>query len=405
MPGDEEIAQRLRALGRPVILAVNKTDDKRARSRALEFYSWASSRCSKWRPSTATASPSCSTRSSRACPPRGRTRAAAPSRRDRGRHRRPAERREVVARQPAAARRARDGQRDAGHDARHRGRAAAVAQAPVPARRHRRHAPARPGRGGRAGRSGERRAGQARDGARRRRRAGRRCRPRAPAIAKAPSPAKPRRPAAASSSPSTSGTWCAGQGQEWVKDVRRQAAVPAQVPRIRADRPPLGADRASARRSCSRSSIAWRRARKQRVPTSELNRFLEAVTAAHPPTSKTRREVRILYGAQTGIAPPAFVLFTNVATELHFSYERFLVNRLREAFGFEGTPIRLKVRRRDAESRAPDGGAEKLGGRLGERPSDRLRASVCYTSRRLMCRDGRHSQSAGVSRAGSLRPR
>ena len=87
------------------------------------------------------------------------------------------------------------------------------------------------------------------------------------------------------------------------------------------------------------------------MPTSELNRFLEAVTSVHPPTSPTRREVRILYAAQTAIAPPAFVLFTNVASELHFSYERYLVNRLRESFGFEGTPIRLKVgdaRRRSA---------------------------------------------------------
>ncbi len=87
-------------------------------------------------------------------------------------------------------------------------------------------------------------------------------------------------------------------------------------------------------------------ARQQRVPTAELNRFLEAITSTHPPSSPTRREVRILYGAQTGVAPPAFVLFTNVATELHFSYERFLMNRLRESFGFEGSPIRLKVRRR-----------------------------------------------------------
>jgi GTP-binding protein len=87
-------------------------------------------------------------------------------------------------------------------------------------------------------------------------------------------------------------------------------------------------------------------ARTRRVTTSELNRFLERVTAAHPPTSKTSREIRILYGAQTSTAPPSFVLFTNVATELHFSYERFLVNRLREEFGFEGTPIRLTIRRR-----------------------------------------------------------
>jgi GTP-binding protein len=92
-------------------------------------------------------------------------------------------------------------------------------------------------------------------------------------------------------------------------------------------------------------------ARQHRVSTSDLNKFLEAVTTAHPPSSKTRREIRILYGAQTATAPPTFVLFTNVATELHFSYERFLVNRLRESFGFEGTPIRLHVRRRERKPR------------------------------------------------------
>jgi GTPase len=87
-------------------------------------------------------------------------------------------------------------------------------------------------------------------------------------------------------------------------------------------------------------------ARRRRVPTAELNRFLEEVTTAHPPHAKGGKSVRIMYGAQTAVAPPRFVLFTNVASELHFSYERFLVNRLRDSFGFEGTPIRLTVRRR-----------------------------------------------------------
>jgi len=88
-------------------------------------------------------------------------------------------------------------------------------------------------------------------------------------------------------------------------------------------------------------------ARARRIPTSELNRFVAAVTAAHPPASPGRREVRVLYAAQTGVAPPTFVFFTNVATEFHFSYERFLVNRLRESFGLTGTPIRIHVRRRN----------------------------------------------------------
>jgi GTP-binding protein len=86
--------------------------------------------------------------------------------------------------------------------------------------------------------------------------------------------------------------------------------------------------------------------RAKRVSTGELNRFIQAVTAVHPPASPGRREVRILYAAQTTVGPPTFVFFTNVATKFHFSYERFLENRLREAFGFFGTPIRIQVRRR-----------------------------------------------------------
>jgi GTP-binding protein len=88
-------------------------------------------------------------------------------------------------------------------------------------------------------------------------------------------------------------------------------------------------------------------ARVRRVPTGELNRFVQTVTGAHPPASPGKRAVRVLYATQKGVAPPTFVLFTNVATEFHFSYERFLVNRIREAFGFVGTPIRLQVRRRE----------------------------------------------------------
>jgi GTP-binding protein len=87
-------------------------------------------------------------------------------------------------------------------------------------------------------------------------------------------------------------------------------------------------------------------ARMRRIPTGELNRFVQAVTAVHPPASPGKREVRILYAAQTSVAPPTFVFFTNVATEFHFSYERFLVNRLRESFGLLGTPVRIQVRKR-----------------------------------------------------------
>ncbi len=90
-------------------------------------------------------------------------------------------------------------------------------------------------------------------------------------------------------------------------------------------------------------------ARQKRVTTGALNKFVAEITAAHPPVSPGHRHVRIMYAAQTGMAPPSFVFFTNVATTFHFSYQRFLVNQLREKFGFEGVPIRLHIRKRGAE--------------------------------------------------------
>ncbi len=92
-------------------------------------------------------------------------------------------------------------------------------------------------------------------------------------------------------------------------------------------------------------------ARRRRVTTGELNRFVERITREHPPTSPEKRHVKILYAAQTGVAPPQFVFFTNVATGFHFSYERFLINSLRKEFGFEGSPIRITVRKRQERGR------------------------------------------------------
>ena len=96
--------------------------------------------------------------------------------------------------------------------------------------------------------------------------------------------------------------------------------------------------------------------RATRVKTPALNAFVKKITDAHPPASPGRTHVRVLYAAQTAVSPPTFVLFTNVATEFHFSYERFLLNKLREKFGFEGTPLRLHVRRRQREARPAGAG-------------------------------------------------
>ena len=93
--------------------------------------------------------------------------------------------------------------------------------------------------------------------------------------------------------------------------------------------------------------------RRQRVSTGDLNRFVERITQAQPPVSPGHKHVRVLYAAQTGVAPPTFVFFTNVATKLHFSYERYLENQLREKYAFIGTPLKITVRRR-ARSRSDD---------------------------------------------------
>jgi GTP-binding protein len=107
--------------------------------------------------------------------------------------------------------------------------------------------------------------------------------------------------------------------------------------------------------------------RRKRVKTPELNRLVERIAVEHPPASPGRKHVRILYATQTAVAPPTFVFFTNVATSFHFSYSRYLENRLREEFGFEGTPIRMHVRarRRTAEKSeaSKEGRPRKAAGR------------------------------------------
>lgn len=87
-------------------------------------------------------------------------------------------------------------------------------------------------------------------------------------------------------------------------------------------------------------------ARATHVGTAELNRVVARITARHRPASPGRRAVKILYATQVGARPPAFVFFTNVATRFHFSYERYLRNQLRDAFGFVGSPIRVRARAR-----------------------------------------------------------
>ena len=86
-------------------------------------------------------------------------------------------------------------------------------------------------------------------------------------------------------------------------------------------------------------------ARRRRVSTGELNRWLKSADLERG-TAPGAHPVRVLYLTQASIEPPTFVLFTNQRKPLHFSYERFLENRLRERFDFTGTPIRFLQRQR-----------------------------------------------------------
>jgi GTP-binding protein len=87
--------------------------------------------------------------------------------------------------------------------------------------------------------------------------------------------------------------------------------------------------------------------RRKRVTTGQMNRFLDKIDFQRAPVPMAKR-IRIFYMTQAAVAPPTFVLFTDRDIKLHFAFERFLENQIREAFGFEGTPIWFKVKARNA---------------------------------------------------------
>jgi GTP-binding protein len=87
----------------------------------------------------------------------------------------------------------------------------------------------------------------------------------------------------------------------------------------------------------------------KRVATGELKRAFDAAVAAHHPPLVQGKRVKFYYATQVGTKPPTFVIFTNRSEGIHFSYERYLANKLREAFDFTGTPIRLIFRGRERD--------------------------------------------------------
>ena len=91
--------------------------------------------------------------------------------------------------------------------------------------------------------------------------------------------------------------------------------------------------------------------RRKRVTTGQMNRFLDQIDFQRAPVPMAKR-IRIFYMTQAAVAPPTFVLFTDRDVKLHFAFERFLENQIRDAFGFKGTPIWFKVKARNAEPKS-----------------------------------------------------
>jgi len=92
------------------------------------------------------------------------------------------------------------------------------------------------------------------------------------------------------------------------------------------------------------------RAGEQRIPTADLNRWLKDVSEKHPPSMATkgvqRRPNKLFYASQVSVRPPTIIVFCTDPKAIQISYVRFLENQLRESFGFEGTPVRVRLRQR-----------------------------------------------------------
>jgi GTPase len=86
------------------------------------------------------------------------------------------------------------------------------------------------------------------------------------------------------------------------------------------------------------------REHRKRVSTGEVNRFFEEVLERHPPPSFRNKPVRLYYVTQAQTAPPTFIVSTNEPKGVHFSYQRYIANQLRERFGFHGTPVNVRYR-------------------------------------------------------------
>ncbi|MDH5597362.1 MAG: ribosome biogenesis GTPase Der, partial [Candidatus Peregrinibacteria bacterium] len=91
--------------------------------------------------------------------------------------------------------------------------------------------------------------------------------------------------------------------------------------------------------------------RRKRIPTAKLNTFVEQIIQEHKPTGKGRVHPKIYYITQPEVEPPRFIVFVNKKSSFHFSYVRYIENKLREKFTFTGSPIKIEYREKERESK------------------------------------------------------
>jgi GTP-binding protein len=89
--------------------------------------------------------------------------------------------------------------------------------------------------------------------------------------------------------------------------------------------------------------------RLKRVSTATLNKLIREAVADHNPATKPGKWLKVLYVTQADVNPPTFIFSVNDSKQVHFSYQRYLENKIREAYGFEGTPIKMIFRSRDED--------------------------------------------------------
>jgi GTP-binding protein len=128
------------------------------------------------------------------------------------------------------------------------------------------------------------------------------------------------------------------------KDVRRELAFLSYAPLLF-----ISAETGQRVNKILETVMEVQTARNYRMSTADLNDLLRDIVAHHPPPTKAGTQLKFYYATQVAVAPPTFVFFVNRPEMVHFGYERYMENRLREKYPFTGTPVRLLFRGRKDE--------------------------------------------------------